>query len=326
MYYDLLNNSDREILTWYRLSRFRNSLVEICGVEYSDTPLYLSLDNSLIISCEGIRAQKLILNRFRLKNSSDQILGATNLIIYQDSQLIYSYNRIIDYNDVIETSMTYTVERELERDLRPDATPKITKSLALTDIAADLDASPEDIHSFLVERDGTLIDFKGMIIVPESTAAIAYEHYSLVRARQKMLERFTNLDSSIKDTPDIRSSKPKSKKPTLTFKREFKIHGRNYKRTIENFQNAMFPDAPEQQKQAIFDIVAQNETGGAYLDKILRAGDYPDKRHARDLLYKAAAELSKKDVIGRASRRDNDGESERDPKEETESTVEQLQD
>ena len=54
----------------------------------------------------------------------------------------------------------------------------------------------------------------------------------------------------------------------------------------------MFPDSPQDQEQVLTDIVGPSEIGRAYLDKIVRAGDYKDKPRARDLLYKAAAELA----------------------------------
>lgn len=322
MHYDLLNNEDIYILECRRIDRFRTLFLEIVKIDYLDyvcADICLTLDSSLIISC-GKKISALIMNVEEVHDLAQYVLGISRMSVYHGTQLVYEYNKLEEISANIETMTVatekYTVERE-QTDESNKATPKITKSLALTDIAADLDASPEDIHSFLMERDGLLLDFKGMIIVPESTAAIAYEHYSLVRARQKMQERFTTgtaLYDVKHSSTQASKSKTKSKKPSLTFKREFKIHGRNYKRTMENFLNAMFPDAPDLQEQALADIIAQNETGGAYFDKILRVGDYPDKRHARDLLYKAAAELSKK----------NDGSS--DPKEETESIVEQLQD
>lgn len=336
MHYDLLNNSDIHILECRRIERFRTLFLEIVGLDYNNAILSLTLDNSLIISC-GRKVSARRMNVKEVYISAQYVLGISKMSVYHGTQLVYEYNKLKEINN--ERTMTvakeygdkkmrqashpdlsatsnnienkqseffhaqpptekYTVERETIEESNK-VTSKITKSLALADIAADLDASFEDIHSFLMEHDGSLIDFKGMIIVPESTAAIAYEHYSLVRARQKMQERFTSnngFDSDKSTRVESQKSKTKSKKPTLTFKREFKIHGRNYKRTMENFLNAMFPSATTEQKQALHDIVQQSETGIAYLDKILRVGDYPDKQHARDLLYKAAAELSKSEI------------------------------
>ena len=60
---------------------------------------------------------------------------------------------------------------------------------------------------------------------------------------------------------------------------------------MQNFLQAMFPDSPQEQEQALADIVQQNEMGLAYLDKIARTGDYKDKQLAKDLLFKAAAEV-----------------------------------
>ena len=329
MHYDLLNNEDIYILEHQRIVRFRTLFLEITGKSQESAILNLTLDNSLVINCIQSLGV-LIVNLEEIGITAQYVLGISKIEIYYGTQLVCSKNILEEISN--KETMTVAVENNtVELKSEQFNLPKITKSLALADIAADLDASPEDIHSFLMEHDGALIDFKGMIIVPESTAAIAYEHYSLVLARQKMQERFAptpqlrNKDQGEKINATTktrgRPSKGTSKKPSLTesggrknstrhlvFKREFKANKKNYKRTIENFLQAMFPDAEEEKSLALFSIVEQSEIGRAYLDKILRAVDYPDKQHARNLLYKAAAELSKK----------NDGESERNPKEETE--------
>jgi hypothetical protein len=192
---------------------------------------------------------------------------------------------------------TQNVENGQETQLRPDRA-KIIRSMALADIAADLEAEPDALQTFLEEQNATLIDFGGTILVPETEAVAAYEHYSLIRARQKMQERFAiNSQTVTEEKPQAKATKntapkeSKPKKPTLTWKKAFKVNKSSYKKTIENALDALFPNSQPEQTQALEGIVQGTELGKAYVDKILRAGEYTNKEQVRANLLKAAAEL-----------------------------------
>lgn len=307
-----LNDRDNELLDALRLSRFRVMLAH----ELRASTLYLSgLDRTLVISGDEDMTE-LLHQCLEIEAAAWLTAAATTIHIYACNKLIYKSSSTYhhDWNKLGlkakgESLMTAAIQdlettQALDNDgsitdtsrPRPEAA-KIIKSLALTDIAADLETESKAIQEFLEERNATLIDFGGVIVVPESQAVIAYEHYSVIRARQKMQERFALHSTRVEEKPQSKATKTtapkesKPKKPTLTFKKQFKVNRSNYKRTVQNFLNAMFPDNEADQEKALSDILQPNEIGSAYLDKIVRAGDYKDKQHAHDLLYKAAAEL-----------------------------------
>lgn len=304
-----LSLRDLSLLDEYRVERFRAFFAQ----DLRTSILYLSrLDCTLVIS-GGSSVRALLDDSTHLLGEAWAILSVTRVKIYVDNELIADLNqrscnklKLKDQDKhptmatavITETNADSisSVERPIAERPTNSTAPhaKIVKSLALTDIAADLETEVDALEVFLTEHNTTLIDFRGTLLVSEDEAAIAYEHYSLIRARQKMQERFSTR-SPIQDLAPSKDTTPKEskpKKPTLTFKKSFKVNRSNYKRTMQNFLEAMFPDSPEQQRQVLSDILQPNELGSAYLDKIVRAGDYKDKQHARNLLYKAAAELS----------------------------------
>lgn len=307
-----LTDTDLQTLDSMRIERFRqrfHSLLE-------NVALYISgLDRTLIVS-GGEETKALAQHSDELKSEAWLAAAATTIHIYACNKLIYkgcityrdTWNKLglkakgerhimataIQENLANNTNVENGTTLETES-LEPIRT-KIVKSLAITDIAADLETEIDVIQEFLEEHNAKLIDFGGIIIVSESEAVVAYEHYSLIRARQKMQERFAlaNITSPKPQTAQEKNTAKaasKPKKPTLTFKGKFQVNRSNYKRTVQNFLDAMFPDLPEEQDVALNQILELTEMGRAYLDKIVRAGDYKDKQHARDLLYKAAAEL-----------------------------------
>lgn len=309
-----LNHRDYELLDALRVERFRAVFTH----SLTNSNIFLSgLDRTMLIS-GGEEMTALLPHTKEIESEAWLIAAATTIQIYACNELIYKESTT--YRDGWnklglmakgESRMTAAIQdlettQALDNDgsitdtfgSRPEST-KIIKSLALTDIAADLETESEAIQEFLEERNATLIDFAGVIVVPESQAVIAYEHYSVIRARQKMQERFARHYAATEEKPQAKATKntapkeSKPKKPTLTFKKQFKVNRSNYKRTVQNFLDAMFPDNEADQQKALSDILQPNEIGGAYLDKIVKAGGYNDKQHARDLLYKAAAELSK---------------------------------
>lgn len=304
-----INSSDLEALDALRVERFR----AFFAPRLQNANIYLGeLDRSLIISAGYVAGLTTVVSELLVE--AWFILGANKILIYQCNELIYesvykNYNKIGENAAVGFKAMVAISEyRALDINAVENGTQiapvkstpaaKIVRSVSVSDLAADLEAQQSSIQEFLRERGATLIDFQGTIVVPESEAVVAYEHYSLIRARQKMQERFAaastqtggeKLQASATKNTAPKESKPK--KPSLTFKGKFQVNRSNYKRTVQNFLDAMFPDKKEEQVAALDDISQQTEMGKAYLDKILRVGEYKDKEHAKVNLLKAAAQL-----------------------------------
>lgn len=303
-----LNDRDTELLDALRIERFRATLAH----ELRGSTLYLSgLDRTLVIS-GGEEMTALLHQCLEIEREAWLTAAATNIHIYACNELIYrgSCNKLelkargermataIQEQDVAQMDVANGI---VEPQVSHVEESRIIRSMALADIAADLEADTSALQTFLEEHSATLIRFGETLLVLETDAASAYEHYSVIRARQKMQERFALNGAATEEKQSAKVTKTapkesKPKKPTLTFKGKFQVNRSNYKRTIENFLDAMFPDNPADQKKALSDILQSNEIGGAYLEKIVRAGDYKDKQHAKNLLFKAAAELSKSSV------------------------------
>lgn len=317
-----ITDTDLELLDALRLERFRSRF----GQTLLNANLYISgLDRALIIS-GGRETGALRYRTLDLLQQSWQVCGCTWVKVYALKELILNcsstYNKL-GQNISGEQSMATAIQEEVmlhadDNELAVDsartlsdgsrqtlssapeqpaeARTKIIRSMALTDIAADLEAEPSALQAFLEERSCTLIDFGGTILVPENQAIIAYEHYSLIRARQKMDERFALMSAIQPDHQEnnfpTASKETKPKKNYLTWKREFKVNKSSYKKTLQNALNALFPDAPNDQDLALSDIISQSDMGKAYLDKILRDPTYTDKVRAREQLLKAATELA----------------------------------
>lgn len=307
-----LTRRDLEALDALRIERF----MAFFAPRLKSANTYLcGLDRTLIVT-GGSEIQELLSFQSELVRGAWYMLAATNILIYQYNQLIYQAENINDKlgeNAAVEFEAMVAIQEKMSADTvvengveeHKTNAAQIVRSVSVADLAADLEAKPDSIQEFLEKRGAKLIDFGGTIIVPESEAVIVYEHYSLIRARQKMLTRFAAASTQAGgEKPQTKSSastatkENKPKKPTLTFKGTFKPNRSNYKRTIENFQKAMFPDSPSDQDQALTDIVQQTEMGKAYLDKIVRVGEYKDKEHARVNLLKAAAQLQEKSDEG----------------------------
>lgn len=306
-----INSSDIETLDALRVERFQAFFADVLP----RANIYLcETDRTLIVS-GGSEIQELLKDRMGLVRDAWYILAAVNVLIYQCNSLIYQAENISDKlgeNAAVEFEAMVAIQDRVSdanviengtqiTEVKPTPKGIIVRSVSVADLAADLEAQQSSIQEFLEERGARLIDFQGTIVVPESEAVVAYEHYSLIRARQKMQERFaTTSTPTLGEKPQATATKNKSekdsfpKKPSLTFKGAFKANRSNYKRTVENFQKAMFPDSPSDQQQALTDIVQQTEMGKAYLDKILKVGEYKDKEHARVNLLKAAAQLQEK--------------------------------
>ena len=298
-----LTDADLEVLDSLRLERFRSRMGQILH----GANLYISgLDRTLIIS-GGRETGALRYRQIDLLQQSWQVCACTWVKVYASNELIL--NLCSSYNGLGEESrgesMAAAIQEQEEvmlaaedSELAVDGAPqhalpgaKIIRSMALTDIAADLEAEPSALQAFLEERSCTLIDFSGTILVPENEAVVAYEHYSLVRARQKMEERFAALNTPISvEKPIAREAKPK--KNYLTWKGSFKVNRSSYKKTIESAINALFPNEPDEQQKALADIVEQTDMGKAIVDKIARDPAYTDKTRAREQLLKAATELA----------------------------------
>lgn len=292
-----LNETDLQRLDALRLERLR-----FCFKALSSAALYISgLDRTLIIS-GGIKIEQATLKK--ILEAAWYICAAQELKVYQCNELIFDALTIckLGGSDQGDRLMATAIQ---EKDLlqngtvqadEPTPTSKILRSMSLADIAADLEAQPDDLQSFLEEQNATLIDFEGLILVPENEAAVAYEHYSLVRARQKMEERFARtLNASravVKPSKTTDLKETKSKKNYLTWKGEFKVAKSSYKKTLQNALNALFPNAPVEQNQALNDILQQSDLGKAYIDKIARDPFYTDKARAKENLLKAASEFA----------------------------------
>lgn len=310
-----LTDADIQLLDAQRLERLR-----FCFKSLTRAALHISgLDRTLIIS--GGKEMALVLyERDALIKEAWLTAAATSIKIFERHQLIYdaetiyrsgwhklklkaySGERAMAQATIIQdpdlvTSDPYGTPKS-EQVIAPTKTATILRSMSLADIAADLEAQPDALQSFLEEQNATLIDFGGTILVPENEAAVAYEHYSLVRARQKMEERLAVLNAPAQKahpTTNTVTLETKSKKNYLTWKGEFKIVKSSYKKTLQNALNALFPNAEVEQNQALNDICAQSDLGKAYIDKIARDPIYTDKARARENLLKAAGELAAQD-------------------------------
>lgn len=302
-----ITDTDLEILDALRLERFRSRF----GQVLLQANLFISgLDRTLIIS-GGRETEALRYRTGDLKEQSWQVCGCTWVKVYASNELILnsdsSYNKLEDC--IRGESMATAIQEEVmlaaedngvtTTDMAPPSpnrSAKIIRSMALEDIAADLESSVDSLQAFLESQSAMLIDFGGTILVPENQAIIAYEHYSLIRARQKMEERFALMSAPMGHQQEnnfpTASKESKSKKNYLTWKGTFKVNKSSYKKTLQSALNALFPDAPNDQDLALSDIISQSDMGKAYLDKILRDPAYTDKTRAREQLLKAATELA----------------------------------
>lgn len=257
----------------------RDALSRQAWLTAAATSIKVYSSNQLIFEAETIYKESW--HKLGLKARGERIMATAAIQEQQDLAQVSVENGIQDNEQAT-----------------PTKTATIVRSMALSDIATDLEAEPGALQSFLEEHNATLIDFGGTILVPETEAVAAYEHYSLVRARQKMQQRFAT--SSAPTTEEKPSTKQKNsapkeskpKKPTLTWKGNFKALKSSYKKTLQNALNALFPNSPDEQTIALTDIVNQTDLGKAIVDKISRDPIYTDKARAREQISKTAAELA----------------------------------
>lgn len=312
-----ITDADLELLDALRLERFRSRFGQILR----GANLFISgLDRTLIIS-GGQTVGALRHRQLDLLEQSWQVCASRWVKVYQCNELIYDAccNKLggkvrgedmataiqeqVDKADSVgepDSSMrrieTENGAIESQSTGEPDRGAKIVRSMSLADIAEDLEADTPSLQAFLEEQNAVLINFNGTILVTETSARVAYEQYSLVRARQKMDERFAALNKSA--SPELPSankstarSETKPKKNYLTWKREFKVNKSSYRKTVQNALEALFPDAPDEQLRALTDIVNGGDLGKGIVDKISRNEAYTDKVRAREQLLKAATEL-----------------------------------
>ena len=289
------NDTDREKLAALRIERFR---------AYHNVPHDIrlsSLDNALIINGKLKLTEELVMAAWLICN-------AAQIKIYHLGKLIAHgelYNQGWKGNNEIK-SMAIATTTELDQNTTISPAIKASKtirSMALADIAADLEAPIEDLKAFLEERNTILIDFQGQLLVPENEAVTAYEHYSLIRARQKMQERFSQPHNQqlqqLEEQPEEQQeeSSPNSPKNSirrriyLTWKGSFKVNKTSYKKTLLAALEALFP-SQEEQDEALIDIGQKTDLGKAIVDKISREEAYTNKSQARESLFKAAEQLA----------------------------------
>lgn len=310
-----INEADLIKLDGLRLERLRvcfkaleTAALYISGERFGEEgffPKLSRLDRTLIIS-GGINVALLDHELKELKTQAWLIAACTSIKVYCCNQLIFDHHGLwhkLGEKASGDPGMATAIQEQQDwkidngtQVLEPTPTPKrIMRSLSLADIAADLEAEPSALQTFLEEQNATLIEFGGTIIVPEKEAMSVYEHYSLVRARQKMEERFASLNAPVvieKPRQTTAPKEPKPKKNYLTWKGEFKVVKSSYKKTLQNALNALFPNAPDDQMLALADITSDSEMGKAYIDKIVRDPAYTDKARARENLLKASSELA----------------------------------
>lgn len=190
---------------------------------------------------------------------------------------------------IIEDTHTHSQVGDFDATTEPTA--KLIRSMSLADIAGDLEAPIEDLKAFLEEHNATLIDFQGTILVPENEAIAAYEHYSVIRARQKMHERFSQPKTKSQPGEPPESNSSNKKRTYLTWKASFKVNKTSYRKTLEIALNALFPDREEEQTAALYGIKNKTDLGKAIVDKISRDSAYTDKGAAREKLFEAAEQL-----------------------------------
>lgn len=281
--------ADKERLTALRIERFR----AYCNVPHI---ICLSIDNALIISGKLQLTKELVMVAWL-------ICGAAQIRIYHLGKLIAHgeiYNQRWKGNQ--EENMAIATETDLQNQnttISPAIkASKTIRSMALTDIATDLEAPTEDLKAFLEERNAILIDFQGTILVPENEAASAYEHYSLIRARQKMQERFSqphNQQPEEQPEEQQEESSPKNstrRRSYLTWKGTFKVYKTSYKKTLQAALTCLFPDSQEEQNNALAGIRNRTDLGRAIVDKITREEAYTNnKASARENLFKVAEQL-----------------------------------
>lgn len=296
------NDADREKLAALQIERFRTSF----GCLLLKSNIWLSgLDGTLVIG-GGKEMALLPLIKQELIANAWAMCAASQIKIYSCNKLILDLpthrpcNKLGIENRTKATMVATAIENlALETGLAESApASKVIRSMALADIAGDLEAPVEDLKAFLQEQNATLIDFQGTILVPENEAIAAYEHYSVIRARQKMQERFSQereakpKKGKVESDSDSDNNNNKRQKRTyLTWKGAFKVNKTSYKKTIQSAVSALFPKSESEQRAALIDISNRSDLGKAIVDKITRDSAYTDKANACENLFKAAEQL-----------------------------------